>query len=124
MPSKATASPTSCLRKRRTISKPCSAQVYRTPLSKTARARSHFLPKPALRRARNLRFLQDSCRLGGFPNLSRLVWYNCVGSKYDLTQRAAASAAASYLEYGGLLALSFEGVLLFRQFRPRQARHP
>src|SRR5260370_40880196 len=65
-----------------------------------------------------------SCRLGGFPNLSRLVWYNCVGSKYDLTQRAAASAAASYFECGGFLSLSFEGVLLFRQFCPPQRRHP
>jgi len=50
--------------------------------------------------------------MGAFPTLSRLVWYNCLGSKYDLTKRAAASAAASYLECDVLLALSLKGLAL------------
>src|SRR5467141_1781048 len=115
-PSKATASPTSFSRGPKTLSKPCSAPVFLSSLSRILRALSRFLRRPALRRARKLSFLQDSCRLGGFPDLSELVWYNCLGSKFDLTQRAAASAATSYLECGSLLPL-------FPPFRRRQERH-
>ena len=62
--------------------------------------------------------------LGGFPNLSQLVWYNCFGSKYDLTQERQPSAAASYLECGSLLALSFEGLLLFPSVSQSPSKAP
>ena len=50
-------------------------------------------------------------------------WHNCFGSKYDSQERQP-SAAASYLECGSLLALSFEGLLLFPSVSQSPSKAP